>query len=420
MAVNYAQQLGLGKFDPTGRMQRGQKHAQDIAYNNQTMDIRQLQQQQMQSQADKQQVVDNNIGGAIDGDVNAIRELWGANPAVAKVMRDMENQRVATMGAERAGLVNKKTTNALIQLRDTPPDQRQPLLDQMKVDDDVDFDDDAQQALAAQGNEVINLALYGLMGDKAYEAMQGNASRKFAPQVSTPQVDPETGQMFIIESDKNTGKTRRVDVDGATQRTGQQKRENEINHTVNVETAKGKVARFNKMKEEMGTRNRQAASSRRTIAEGLKLVANADQGLTGAAKMQLGRLFPMIDTSDEAALDSTLSRLSLEQLQSFKGPTTDFEYGVTQSIVGRLSDPKEANKARLKSLQRAGWFAEKEYEQFNSFVKGGGDPDNFKFDFNEKTKVGNKEFSLQQIQDTAVHYNLSIEEVMGKLNAANN
>ena len=167
---------------------------------------------------------------------------------------------------------------------------------------------------------------------------------------------------------------------------------------------------------ELSTRNRDATRSLPRIKQALQLASTADQGLTGSAKIKLAKLIPGIDVSDEGQLQSALLQLSLDQLQNFKGPTTDFEFGVTQSITGSLGDSKSSNISRLNSLDRANWFNQREFKQFREFTKSGGDPDEFAFDFNETVKTKRGEVSLQDLQDTAVENNLTIDETIKRLN----
>ena len=104
-------------------------------------------------------------------------------------------------------------------------------------------------------------------------------------------------------------------------------------------------------------------------------------------------------------------------MQKFKGPTTDFEFSVTEDIAGSLGSGASANIARLASLERANWFADRESQQFNDHIKGGHDPDEFFFNFNELVtpKKGGKSYSLQSLQDTAVSNHISINEVIKRL-----
>ena len=244
---------------------------------------------------------------------------------------------------------------------------------------------------------------------------------------SAPITDPVTGQIGFPTFDPNTGKASLVPVAGAIGQTAEQQRQQEITQkkalsevdistTKRKETIKRKVARTSEITQQMSERNRGAARQQRLLTQALTLAQQASQGLTGTAKLQLSRLIPGIDSSDEGALDSTLKQLSLEMLSSFKGPTTDFEFGVTEAIGGALGQSKEANIARLKSLERARFFNEREAKQFQAFTKANGDPDNFRFDFSETVKTKKGPFTLEDIQATAVQNNLTIEETIKRLN----
>jgi hypothetical protein len=183
-----------------------------------------------------------------------------------------------------------------------------------------------------------------------------------------------------------------------------------------VATATKRADRVSKLKSELSERNRNAARQNIRLNQALKAAASATQGTAGAVKLQLGKLLPGVDVGNEAILDQSLKQLAVDQLQSFKGPTTDFEFGVVESTTGAIGDPKTANIARLKSLQRATWFQRRELEQFSRHTKTGGDPDTFAFNFGEPIKTKKGVFTLQDIQDTAVDNNFSIEETIKRLN----
>ena len=133
-------------------------------------------------------------------------------------------------------------------------------------------------------------------------------------------------------------------------------------------------------------------------------------------KFQLGKLFPGVDAGNEAVLSQALTSLAIDELAKFKGPTTDFEYEKAQATVGALGDPKTANIARIKGMQRNNWFVNKESKQFNAFIKAKGNPDLFEFNFGEPIRTKRGVFTLQDLQDTAVEKNLNIEEVLKRLN----
>lgn len=264
--------------------------------------------------------------------------------------------------------------------------------------------------------------------DQVIAATGGAGSRAAGQKAFAPVTDPKTGQLGVPTFDPSTGTAGFQQISGAPiQQTPEEKRlasiktkqaeaDISVAATEKKEIIKQRVARSSKIKTELSERNRNAARSSRMLRQALVLSQQASQGLSGSAKLKLSRLIPGIDATDEAALDATLKQLALEQLQQFKGPTTDFEFAVTQAIAGSLGESKESNVARIKSLDRARFFNEREFKQFEQHTKDGGDPDNFRFNFNEIVKTKKGPFSLQDIQDTAVQNNLTIEETIKRLN----
>lgn len=271
----------------------------------------------------------------------------------------------------------------------------------------------------------------GLLGDiSAVEGLVlgGGRQKQFALQSNAPITDPVTGQVSTPVFNPATGETQLVPIEGATQETPTQEAAREFQAAKNIadldvstterkEIIRKRVARNSALKTEFSTKRKLAATSFRKIKEAQKLMENATQGLAGVGKVQLGRLFPGIDTSNEAALTGAFKSLALDELQKFKGPTTDFEFRVTEDIAGSLGDGASANKARLASLERASWFASREAKQFSDHQKGGHDPDEFFFNFNELVtpKKGGKSYSLQSLQDTAVANHISVDEVIKRL-----
>ena len=245
-------------------------------------------------------------------------------------------------------------------------------------------------------------------GDKGYSARTENlpgglilqADNKGGIRVTTGSGQVLTGQAAqkAIDDARNLGITDKVD-------------------QVRMESnARTRASRVSEIKQEYSLRAREAAREQLTLTDGLKLVANAEQGIQGGIKVQLARLFPDIDVTNEALLDQTMTELALAQLSKFKGPTTDFEFGVTKSIAGDATDSKSANLAKMNSLSRANWFNQREFKQFNKFVAADGDPDEFAFNFVEKIKTKNGDFTLRQLRDTAVANNMTMEQVLSKVN----
>lgn len=241
--------------------------------------------------------------------------------------------------------------------------------------------------------------------------------QRVAVRSSAPITDPETGQVSIPTFDPNTGKTKLVPVKGAVKETPEQKSFREVGAAGRKKRAELTEQRTSDLKKQFSSDRRAAKSSLRKLSEASKLASKATQGIPGQGKLLASRFFPGIDASNEGALSAAFKNLALDELQKFTGPTTDFEFSVTEDIAGSLGSGATANRARIASLQRAAWFANRQAEQFDRWIDGGHNPDRFAFDFDEKiTPIkGGDTFTLRDIQDTAVANNISIDEVLKRL-----
>jgi len=292
----------------------------------------------------------------------------------------------------------------------------------LKVSNSSVFDDDSKQGLfqalqAAQDgnpaplNNITEMSRH-LAGIGKNTATSGTASQKdFAAFQQLKDIANKTGLPQDITNAEEFGRQA-----GFVRPSLEDESKTAVKTAINKATGVASAGRASDIIKEMSERNRGAARSEVILRQALNLSQNASQGLTGSAKLKLSRLLPGIDSTDEAVLDATLKTLALDQLQKFKGPTTDFEYGVTESIAGSLGNSKESNIARVKSLDRARFFNEQEVKQFKKHMRAGGDPDSFRFNFGEEVKTKKGVFTLQDIQDTAVQNNLTIEETIKRLN----
>lgn len=181
-----------------------------------------------------------------------------------------------------------------------------------------------------------------------------------------------------------------------------------------VAEVKQRATRTSEMRKDFTTRLADATRAQFKIDGAIKLAEVATQGVPGVLKLQAAKLFPSIDVTNEAQLNQAFLDLAVENLQRIKGPTTDFEFGKMEEITGTIGDSKVANIARLKSNQRQVWFARREAQQFNKFIKSGGDPDLFSFNFNEEVQTKHGPKRLVDIRDTAAHFNLTVDEVLAK------
>ena len=272
-------------------------------------------------------------------------------------------------------------------------------------------------ALAPLQQQLLNAQIARQSGPPSGVA---SAKTEILPDGSVVQALP-SGEVQVRnpQGDIVTGEARTSTLKGAQQfkiEEQQQEANIAVNRAQSIARASAREQRTSTLKSELSTRNRNAARESIRLSQALTIASEADQGITGSTRLKLAKLFPNIDASNEALLDQSLTQLALDQLQNFKGPTTDFEFGVTESITGQLGDAKSANVAKLKSLSRANWFNKREFDQFTRHVNSGGDPDAFSFNFGEPIRTKKGVFTLQDLQDTAVHGHLSIDEVLKELN----
>ena len=356
------------------------------------------------------------------GQVNPL--LAAASPQLfQQAQANQSAQATAQSDAEQAGIQRQlegAARDSKTALSITNPALRQEFL-QRRVDEiDLRPDGDSShtRAIMALPFEQQNIEFQDAINQVSDLSGSGSniQSSQFIPGVGFATVDKSgTGGLVPIEGVGETASEKRAADMARTAGTAQAQSDIAVQETEKKEVIKQRVARASKIKGELGDRNRSAARSGRLISEALTFAENASQGLSGAGKLKLSKLLPGIDAGDEAGLDSALKQLALEQLQNFKGPTTDFEFGVTENIVGGVGNSKESNRARLKSLQRATWFNQREFDQFRKHTAKGGDADSFSFNFGEPIDTKKGVFTLQQLQDTAVQNNISIDDVLKRL-----
>jgi len=381
--------------------------------NSQTRDVRQQQAEQQALAAPfQQQLLEAEAGQAVENRKISDIATFGVTfkPELENAIRTGNTSRAQTILTRRLlDLQKRQTAGEDIDTAET-------------VDAITSLRNNDPQQVLQDLNAIEQLAVNrGLLG-------AGRGQKQFALQSNAPITDPVSGQVSTPVFNPATGQTQLVPIEGAIQETPTQKAARaqttatrladlDVRTTQRKETIKKTVARTSEIKKEFSERRRAAARSKRKISEAQKLAEKATQGLAGASKVQLARVFPGIDVRDEAALVGAFKGLALDELQKFKGPTTDFEFRVTEDVAGSLGDGASANKARLASLERASWFADRESAQFNQHIKGGHNPDEFFFNFNEliTPKKGGKSYSLQSLQDTAVANHMSIDEVIKRL-----
>jgi hypothetical protein len=265
---------------------------------------------------------------------------------------------------------------------------------------------DSQALLQKTGPDFIN--------ELKYVAGQGGGAG--ARKIKSTNIDPQTGIATLIYED---GEVESIPVE-ALQGRGEQEldlRKQLANLEVDTEgrkaAAKFRQKRISDTSQEYANSVKLANQTILKANEAGILIEKSSQGLGGVGKLKLASIFPNIDVSDEAALDSALTDLALTGLQVIKGPTTDFEFGVVEDRTGRLGLGKSANKAKINALKRSQWFVKEQARQYKDYIKRNGDVDMFEFNFNAPAYKGSN-YSLTDLQETAASNNLTIEETIKK------
>lgn len=131
-----------------------------------------------------------------------------------------------------------------------------------------------------------------------------------------------------------TGKEAPTEYEKAFQKLSAEKTFSDIS---SAETAKNRLSLYDQMKSDLVKSDKSFKG-----AEDVE----ASTGMFGGLKRAIGSATGVGVDKEEAAarsrLNTTGKQLALQFLQSFKGPTTDFEYGVAQSLAeGRYGSPAE-------------------------------------------------------------------------------
>lgn len=274
---------------------------------------------------------------------------------------------------------------------------------------------------AAETEEIYNDLSSGRVGDAKLkiESFLNTVSKSPKFDFYAPEVDPQTGQMFVTKVDKQTGQAERINIQGAFGQTPEQKSQMAIAEAQGVKKAELGEKRTSDFATVMNEQTKLANATLADVEKAMIAAEKATQGLVGEAKVALSSLGLPIDVTDEAQLDAATKEITLKNLQAFKGPTTDFELNYAADIGGSLGSGKSANIARLNAMKRAVWFKKQEDNQWRAHQKAGGTADDFRFNFEAMIKTKKGEFTLQDLQETAVHNNMSVEDVLRKLNANN-
>lgn len=157
-------------------------------------------------------------------------------------------------------------------------------------------------------------------------------------------------------------------------------------------------------------------------------------GVPQWAKQKLSQLFGKGDWSDASVVYSALNSLAMDELQKFKGPTTDFEFTRSEKTFGGEFDTRESLEAKLRAQDRGIWAQGQKDIAFQEFIKDdNNNPNSFRYDIlgGEAGKQpfkfsGNKSFknakgnemTVNEIYMGAVKNDMKVEDFVKELNKA--
>lgn len=159
--------------------------------------------------------------------------------------------------------------------------------------------------------------------------------------------------------------------------------------------------------------NKQVFDSRFSIQKA-QAALNRDptMGYLSLGKSFLAKVVPGVDVEDEAALESALTQFAMQNLQSFKGPTTDFEFRVAERINGTMTDSASSIQAKLNALDVSTFLKEQYSKQLGSALRNSKfDPMEFNFNDNDEYKG----LTISQITDYALANGVGIDQAIKDL-----
>ena len=220
--------------------------------------------------------------------------------------------------------------------------------------------DNVLQSLNMAESEAMNRGLIG-----------GADKNGFAPTVSGIQVDPKTGQQYVVQTDRNTGVSKRVDIEGAvtTTPTQQMDRESEADVSVaqrkaDIDLRKSQVKDANQIAKDTFIKIPAVKSQLSTINNA---IASIDKG-GSTGFMQ--NFFPSF-RSETLELQNSLNQMGLDVVSATTfGALSEGELRLAMDVAAPRSMQPEALKSWLSERRDAKRKLVREMEKMASALGG--------------------------------------------------
>lgn len=189
-----------------------------------------VKQNRMQAQEqEQQQQLQGLMQAAAQGDEQALDALYSINPQSAKQLEERqftaEDRGIDAQERERETESRLKsqialdTADAVEKIAFAKTDEEKTAMFNAYVDDDrFDIDEeDRQLFMLPEKQRALIAAVKGEeYADRLFAGDKVEADdNKFAPQVSALQVDPDSGEKYVVITNRNTGEVKRVDAPNA-------------------------------------------------------------------------------------------------------------------------------------------------------------------------------------------------------------
>lgn len=225
--LNYANQLNASRQGALSGMLQNTSRLQGLGFNEENMQ-RQRDQDAAQRQQEQNKIALSKEAQEVfaRNDVNEIAAFSVANPTLGRNILASKGI-VDAAGKER---VSDRFANVL-----TSTNPQEALTREVEKGEAAGLDMTQSKEILAQGlspegiKQAAGMALASIDGQRFKDIQQssglGSKKPQFAPQVSSLQTDPETGQKYIAITNRNTGQVKRVDVKDAIGETLQQEQD---------------------------------------------------------------------------------------------------------------------------------------------------------------------------------------------------
>ena len=165
--------------------------------------------------------------------------------------------------------------------------------------------------------------------------------------------------------------------------TAKDKVNNAVDQAGRSEAAKQLSKTRGEIKKGMSDAARDAARRIPRLRKLANLVEESKTGLTQALIAQYGELVPGIDPSNAQALRAKLQAEIFPVLANFRGALSEKELTFAENTIARLGNTTEANLLIINHMIETLDSVVLETDEFNKFVDGGGNPEDYRFGVTE-------------------------------------